>query len=135
MMGDRPVLLRAALLTTLVVVSTGGAPAVDTAAPHAVDLKSPDGTRLRATYFGAGQAGPGVLLFHQSNRTRASWDGVAVQLAASGIHVLAVDARGHGESGADNYADPDWAKTWWPQDLDAGLAFLSAQPGVQRDVI
>jgi len=41
----------------------------------------------------------GVILFHQSNRTRESWAGVAAQLAAAGINVLTIDSRGHGESG------------------------------------
>ncbi|PYK45881.1 MAG: hypothetical protein DME46_02920, partial [Verrucomicrobia bacterium] len=41
----------------------------------------------------------GVILFHQSNRTRESWAGVAGQLAAAGIDVLTIDSRGHGESG------------------------------------
>src|SRR4029077_17196531 len=47
-----------------------------------IDLKASDGTVLKASYFAAAKAGPGVLLLHQSNRTRYSWDGVARQLAA-----------------------------------------------------
>ena len=50
----------------------------NTPCPRAVDLRSPDGTLLKATYFAAANAGPGVLLYHQSNRTRQSWDDVAV---------------------------------------------------------
>lgn len=74
-----------------------------------VDLKSSDGTILKGTYFSAGKPGPGVLLLHQSNRTRDSWDGVARQLAAAGISTLTLDSRGHGESGGkyDNWTDPD----------------------------
>ncbi len=64
-----------------------------------VDLKAPDGTILKGTYFAAGKSGPGALLFHQSNRTRKEWDMVARQLAAAGINTLTVDSRGHGESG------------------------------------
>src|SRR5256886_14356307 len=64
-----------------------------------VDLKAPDGTVLKGTYFAAAKPGPGVLLFHQSNRTRKSWDGVAQQLEAAGMNVLTVDSRGQGESG------------------------------------
>src|SRR5262250_1097014 len=65
--------------------------------PQVVDLKSADGTLLKATYFAADQPGPGVLLFHQSNRTRTSWDDLARQLALAGINTLAVDTRGYGE--------------------------------------
>ena len=52
------------------------------AAPHTVDLKSTDGTLLKATFFPAVKQGPGVLLFHQSNRTRTSWNELPRQLAA-----------------------------------------------------
>ena len=94
-----------------------------------VDLKSTDGTILKATYFAAAKSGPGALLFHQSNRTRESWDGVAQQLAAAGMNVLAVDSRGHGGSGGiyDN------KKT--PEDVDAAFNYLVSQPGVKRDAI
>jgi predicted alpha/beta hydrolase len=59
-----------------------------------VELTSVDGTSLKATLFPAAKAGPGVLLLHQSNRDRKSWDSVAAQLAASGIHTLTLDMRG-----------------------------------------
>src|SRR5215470_14750637 len=68
-------------------------------APVMVDLKTSDGTLLKGSYFAAAKPGPGVLLFHQNNRTRASWDDVANQLAAAGINTLTIDSRGHGESG------------------------------------
>jgi predicted acyl esterase len=73
--------------------------ALEPAARQTVELKSPDGTALKGTYFAAAKPGPGVLLFHQSNRTRKAWDGVAGHLAAAGIHTLTIDMRGHGESG------------------------------------
>ena len=94
-----------------------------------VDLKSSDGTVLKGTYFAAAKSGPGVLLFHQSNRTRVSWDGVAQQLAAAGMNVLSVDSRGHGESGGKY----DNRKT--PEDVDAAFNYLVSQPGVNRDAI
>ena len=94
-----------------------------------VDLKSGDGTILKGTYFAAGKPGPGVLLFHQSNRTRKSWDELAAQLTAAGIHVLTVDSRAHGESGG-KYDDK---KT--PEDVDAAFNYLVSQPGVNNDAI
>jgi pimeloyl-ACP methyl ester carboxylesterase len=100
-------------------------------APHVVDLKTSDGTTLKGTYFATAKAGPGVLLFHQSNRTRQSWDDIAKQLASAGINVLTVDNRGHGESGGKEQP----RKTWWPADLDVAFNYLAAQPGVNRDVI
>src|SRR5271165_1430270 len=67
--------------------------------PHVLELKTSDGTLLKASYFAATKPGPGVLLLHQSNRTRESWDDVAGQLAGTGIHTLTLDMRGYGESG------------------------------------
>jgi hypothetical protein len=93
-------------------------------AAGAVDIKSPDGTILKASYFAAAKPGPGVLLFHQSDRRRNSWDEVAAQLAAAGINTLTVDSRAHGES-----------RGKWPLDLDAAFQYLVSQPGVNRDVI
>jgi len=97
-------------------------------APREIGLKASDGTQLKATYFSSGQPGPGVLLLHQNNRTRKSWDGVAEQLAAAGINTVTLDMRGHGESGgtpSGNLTD----------DIDRALQYLVSQPGVKRDVI
>ena len=104
-----------------------------------VDVRSVDGAVLKGTFFPAGKPGPAVLLFHQSNRTRASWASVAERLAAAGIHTLTIDARGHGESGGGHGTAPtpsrEEANRLWRSDLDAALEFLSSQAGVRRDVI
>ena len=76
------------LLGSLVIISAARTNNVE----HAVNFKTADGTILNGTYFAAAKPGPGVLLFHQSNRTRKSWEDVARQLAAAGINVLTVDA-------------------------------------------
>src|SRR5207244_1810502 len=68
-------------------------------APRVVELKASDGTLLKASYFAAAKPGPGVLLLHQSNRTRTAWDHLAGQTAAAGINTLTLDMRGFGESG------------------------------------
>ena len=89
-----------------------------------VDFRTVDGTILKGTYFAAAKPGPGVLLFHQSNRTRKSWEDVARQLAAAGINVLTVDA------------DPNKTrKQRWPGELDAAFEFLVSQSGVNRHVV
>ena len=60
------------------------------------------------------------------------------QLAAAGIHALAVDYRGFGESGGPRFdtltpQDAQRAVTdKWPGDIDTAYAFLSAQPGVDK---
>src|SRR5262249_55672027 len=96
---------------------------------HVVDLKASDGTILKGTYFAEGKPGPGVLLFHQSNRTRKSWDELARQLATAGINTLTVDVRGYGETGGNS------DRTKRGNDLDTAFEFLISQPGVNRDVI
>jgi alpha-beta hydrolase superfamily lysophospholipase len=98
--------------------------------PQVVDLKSTDGTPLKATYFAAAKPGPGVLLLHQSNRDRKSWDGVAAQLASAGINTLTLDMRGMGESGGTR---GEFKRM--PEDVDTALEFLMSQPGVNRQVI
>jgi len=107
--------------------------------PRVAELKSSDGTVLKATYFAAAKPGPGALLFHQSNRTRKDWDDLAAQLAAAGINTLTVDNRGHGESGGkyDEWTEPnkEQAKQQWPADIDTAFQYLVSQPGVKRDVI
>src|SRR5713226_4592563 len=86
----------------VLMLATGCVAFAQNPSPRIVDLKASDGILLKATYFAAGKQGPGVLLFHQSNRTRTSWDDVARQLAAAGINTLAVDDRAYGESGGSH---------------------------------
>ncbi|HET9795966.1 MAG TPA: alpha/beta fold hydrolase [Thermoanaerobaculia bacterium] len=110
-----------------------------TPAPRAVDVKASDGFLLKATYYAAARPGPGVLLLHQSNRTRDSWDVVARQLATAGMNALTLDMRGFGESGEPRVVPTDAAKekarAMWPGDVDAAFQYLVSQPGVQRDVV
>lgn len=98
-----------------------------------VDIKAPDGTNLKATYFSAGRSGPAMLLIHQCNMDRHAWDGLASDLASNGINVLTYDNRGFGESGGSKSNDPDTRaaeRKKWPADVDAAYAILLAQKGV-----
>jgi len=109
--------------------------------PRTVDLTSPDGTKLKATYFSADKPGPGVMLLHQCNRDRKMWDDLAPRLAAEGLNVLALDYRGYGESeGATYYKLPaaegqKQVGGKWPQDIDTAYQYLTSQPGVNKNVI
>ena len=112
----------------------------NTPEPRIVDLGASDGTRLKATYFAAGKPGPGVLLLHQVNRTRKSWQDVAAQLAAAGINTLTLDMRGLGESGGtpwEKLSDTELRQHWrgWPEDVDTALQYLASQAGVNREAI
>ena len=127
---------RALALTFLL----AGSPAFAQSPPAARDvtLTAADGTKLAATYYAAAQPGPAVLLLHMCNTTRQSWKPLGPQLAAAGIHALAIDYRGFGESGgerADGLAPQDAQRIItekWPGDIDLAYDFLLAQPGVDR---
>jgi dienelactone hydrolase len=111
------------------------ASAAEPPAPRTVDLAAPDGVKLKATYYAAAQPGPAVLLLHMCNTDRKSWDPVGRQLAAAGIHALALDYRGYGESGGLRHEENPEERVRvmeqkWPGDIDAAYAFLVGQPGV-----
>src|SRR5918997_783355 len=53
-----------------------------------VDIRTPDGTILKASYFSPGKPGPGVLLLHQCRLDRHAWDRLDADLARPGMHVL-----------------------------------------------
>jgi pimeloyl-ACP methyl ester carboxylesterase len=100
--------------------------------PRIVNLAASDGTNLKATYFAAGNAGPGVLLLHQCNRQRKVWDDLAERLAVRGINMLALDLRGFGESGGTsfNQLSPEQQSQIvtgkWPGDIDTAFQYLEA---------
>src|SRR6266852_600368 len=106
-----------------------------------VDLSAADGTKLKATFYAAGKAGPGVLLLHQCNQQRKGWDGLATQLAAAGISVMTLDYRGYGDSEGKAPKDlppAEGAKVLnekWPGDVDVAYGYLISQPGVNAHVV
>jgi dienelactone hydrolase len=113
--------------------------------PRVVDLAAADGTKLKATFYGAatgaGKSGPGVLLLHQCNQQRKGWDGLATQLAGVGISVLTLDFRGFGESGGTRVNDlpqgefPKIVSEKFPGDVDVAYGYLVSQPGVNAHIV
>ncbi len=101
-----------------------------------VDIKAPDGVKLKGTYLSPGRPGPAMLLLHQCNMDRHAWDGLASDLANAGVHVLTLNFRGYGESGGERSQDRATQQTIvrekWPGDVDAAYAFLLAQKEVDR---
>src|SRR5215472_12012930 len=101
-----------------------------------VDIKAADGVVLKGTYFSPGRTGPAMILLHQCNMDRHAWDGLAKDLAESGLHVLTVDFRGYGDSGGDRLTDAAQRRAMvqqkWPGDVDAAYAFLTSQKGVDK---
>ncbi|WP_063041652.1 alpha/beta fold hydrolase [Nocardia pseudovaccinii] len=69
---------------------------------QAVAFRGYRGLRLAGDSWG--KAGdPAVLLLHGTGQTRHSWKQTGIRLAANGFRVVALDTRGHGDSG--------WART------------------------
>lgn len=125
-------LLRAIALVLVSALSLAG----ELPAPRDVTIDAPDGAKLKATYYAAAKPGPAVILLHMCNSTRAGWAPLAPKLAAAGIHALALDYRGFGESAGPRFPEMPPADRQrmvaqqWPGDIDAAWTFLAAQPGV-----
>ena len=84
-----------------------------------------DGNRLAAEEFGRRGASP-VILLHGGGQTRHAWSGTGVRLARAGYHVLAYDARGHGDS--EWAADGDYSPDALIGDLHAVSRTLDSPP-------
>lgn len=80
-----------------------------------VDFTGAGGLRLVADAWGAPDA-PTVLMLHGGGQHRHSWKDTSAALAAAGLRVVALDARGHGDSE-------------WSADGDYGL------PALRDDVL
>jgi alpha/beta superfamily hydrolase len=93
-----------------------------------VDVSAPDGAKLKGTYYSPGKPGPGMLLLHQCNMDRKSWESLGTALAEHGVHVLAIDYRGYGESPRRTSGGPTLS-----DDIDVAFESLVAQAGVNKD--
>jgi dienelactone hydrolase len=69
---------------------------------------------------------PGVLLLHMLGSNRQAWEDVAPEIAAGGYAALAVDMRGHGETGGNL----DWGKA--ADDLQHVWRYLAAIPDIDE---
>ncbi len=129
---------RLVLAAAVVLASSGAGIALAEPATGApVTLKAADGTKLAASYYAGEKPGPGILLLHQCNQDRSSWNGLAERLANEGFHVLTFDYRGFGESAGARFAElsqPEASRMLdevFPRDVDVAYDWLRAQPGVQ----
>lgn len=79
--------------------------------PQTAEFSGVDGITLVADEWnrGAGVAAgrPTMLMLHGAGQNRLSWKNTGQILADKGFHVLALDARGHGDS--DRAPDADYA--------------------------
>ncbi len=72
---------------------------VEISAPQIIKFESDDKLEIIGTFYESSQPNsPAVLLLHQWQSTRKSYDEFAKRMQARGFGVLAIDGRGFGES-------------------------------------
>lgn len=101
---------------------------------RAIDLTTADGVDLKATYYpslnGTAANAPALLLLHMAYSNRAAWESFAGAAQAEGYNLLAMDLRGHGESGGEQRFDESLDR-----DVDAALSWLNTQSDVDDEHI
>ena len=102
-----------------------------------VTINSPDGVKLVGTIFRSEKPNsPAVLLLHQWQSDRHSYDDFAKRMQGKGFAILSIDGRGFGEStrAADGMKVPpertDTAVKAMLGDVGAAFEFLSKQANV-----
>ena len=118
--------MRAALAIGLVLLSASAR-----AEHREVTFTAADGFTLQGAFHSAPKGGPGILLLHQCNADRRSYDELAVMLNNAGYNVLSFDFRGFGGSRGGQYTDFSSQRQAMvekmPGDVDAALEFLTSQ--------
>ncbi|WP_063019751.1 alpha/beta fold hydrolase [Nocardia niwae] len=91
--------------------------------PSRLRLRGSGGLELAADQFGPVD-GPLVVFLHGGGQTRHSWKKTGARLGASGMRVVTVDARGHGDS--EWAPDRDYRRQTMVDDLLLVLEQLGA---------
>lgn len=98
--------------------------------PIEVEIAAPDGLVLHGTFTpGINGNEAAVLLLHMYGADRTTWAPLVESLASSGIASLAIDLRGHGQTGGAE----DWVSA--RKDVAAATAFLRGLPGVDPEKV
>lgn len=97
-----------------------------------VTITASDGLPLHATYYApvSSSLRPAVILLHMLGSNREAWlpTGLPQELVKNGrYHVLALDMRGHGETGGER----DWSLA--EEELQLVWQWLVEQPGVDGE--
>ena len=118
--------------------------AVPSDAATSISLEVSGGVSLDATYYSAGQPGPGLLFLNMCDpsRDQTAWAQVATELAGKGYHILTFDYRGFGKSGGErpmNLASVDEAMPYWREnwmgDVQIAYDMLTSQHGVNANAV
>jgi alpha-beta hydrolase superfamily lysophospholipase len=100
------------------------------ASSRTVSFRADDGVAVAATWYEATRRpAPAVILLHMLSRSRADWRVVADRLVDAGMHALAIDFRGHGDSGSGQLADAAQLSRF-VLDVRAARAFLLSLEGL-----
>jgi alpha-beta hydrolase superfamily lysophospholipase len=118
------------ILVTLIALLLAALPvmAQEGPQPQRVEITASDGWVLVGDLTlpaDTGETGaPAVLLMHMYNDSRQAWADLVDPLLDAGYAVLAIDLRGHGDTGGAR----DWELA--QQDTQAWVDWLRTQPGV-----
>jgi len=119
---------------------TTACPVVRAVDPQPVAFTTYDQVRIAADYYApppAERGAPMVILLHMYQRDRSAWKPLIQPLHDAGFAILAIDLRGHGESGTEAHRqrvrrrEPGVFEEMY-QDVRAAYDFLAGQPGVDR---
>jgi alpha-beta hydrolase superfamily lysophospholipase len=117
-------------ITSITAVSAQEATEPPAPEPQAVEVQAADELVLKGDYYAPeSDAAPAVLLLHQLNSSRSSWSPLIPALLDEGYAALAVDLRGHGQTGGAN----DWDAA--VGDVQTWLDWLREQPGVRAEAV
>lgn len=101
------------------------------AAGRPVAFTAADGTMIAGSFFEPrSRPAVAVLLVHMLGRSKDDWAETAERLSDAGLHALAIDLRGHGQSGGSASSLDAMAA-----DVRAGLEWLRGRVGVRPDRI
>lgn len=101
------------------------------AAGRPVTLTASDGVSIAGTFYEApARPAPAVLLVHMLGRSKTDWAAFADRVQGAGFTVLALDLRGHGQSGGDSTAFAAMI-----DDVRVAMAWLASRPGVRGDAM
>lgn len=103
------------------------------AATQRVTIRTDDGVSLAATWYEpAARPAPAVILVHMLHRSRRDWEALASRLAAEGIGALAIDLRGHGDSGPGPASGGESEYAGMVGDVSAARRYLASRSDVQQ---
>jgi dienelactone hydrolase len=122
-----PHVLVLACAAIVIVMTSAGADL--SAGTQRVTIRTEDGVSLAATWYEpTARSAPAVILVHMLHHSRRDWDSVASRLASEGIGALAIDLRGHGESGGaldEGGGQPDYSAL--VRDVAAARRYLATR--------